>query len=304
MFDKFYKSYENSSKYKKSLSESISTAVLYTKGFSLLYLFVFVSPAFISFLMFVIFGQKEIISPIYLPYTDLVSDFGFALNSGICTILSFFGFVGFCSHDSTFVLFGYQSIPYVNILCLKLDELAEILNNKIEEIEGKNFAVKFKNYLRLKKHEKAVDDQLKEIIKLHQEYFDYIDRLTTFGGLPTFVAIFSNVIGMCLCILGSKFSFVAGVVAAIGLFIQMAIPCFMGNLVSLQSERFELALYDLPWHKITNIKTRKIFLQFVQISQDTSGLALPMLGDLDMELLSSIVNATYTYYMYILNFIE
>ena len=62
------------------------------------------------------------ISPIYLPYSDIESDFGYNLNNFLLIMLSIFGYLGFSTHDGTFILYGYLSVTFVDVLCVKLEE--------------------------------------------------------------------------------------------------------------------------------------------------------------------------------------
>lgn len=240
--------------------------------------------------MFFVFRKIEVISPIYLPYTNLTSDWGFLLNLSILMVLCIMGFLGFSTHDATFLLYGYQSVAYVEILKIKLSELSSMIEqNKLIKNDSKDLMIK--NYL-------------KEIIKLHQDYQDYRANMIDFASIPSFTSISLNVLAICFSIVCAlKISFVPGIAGTVGFFIQIAIPCFVGHLITVQNEKFHEALYDLPWYEINDVRTWKIFLQFLKISQDSGSIALPMIGGLGMKLLGTVMNAIYSYSTVLLSFL-
>lgn len=284
----FYETYEGTESLNEKFNSSVLTAEKVVKGFLALNFISFLLPVSSTFIFYLFTYQKITISPIYLPLTEMDSDFGYCLNNILLLMLCFVGFLGFSTHDGTFILYGYQSVTFVDILCVKLDEFAVTLNTEAFQCKQK----------------KKIMDQFKEIVKMYGAYQKLISILVIFSSIPSFVGLVVNVLVICLCIVGAvKVSFIAGVAAAIGLFIQIAIPCFIGNLINLQNERFVRALYDLPWYKIDDIEARKMFLQFLLFSQKSENLSLPMMGKMSMELLRNIINAIYSYTMFIYKFV-
>jgi hypothetical protein len=213
-------------------------------------------------------------------------------------LLSVLAFFGFSTHDATFLLYGLQCIAFVEILKAKLVELSELISEKISR----------EKYFRIVKRRILVKRKLKEIIKLQNDYQKFKDLISDFGGLPTFVAIFVNVIAVCFSIIGAlKITFVGGVgglASALGFFFQMAIPCLIGNLISIQNEKFIDAIYDTTWYDIDENETKKVLQQLLLIAQNSGSIELPMLGDLDNELLASIVNSIYSYCTAILSIVK
>jgi hypothetical protein len=47
---------------------------------------------------------------------------------------------------------------------------------------------------------------------------------------------------------------------------------------------------------------QKIFLQFIHLVQNSNGLNVPILGDINMELFTNVMNGAYSYLMCLLNF--
>lgn len=284
----FYEKFEGVGNLHEKFKSSVLTAEKIVHGFLVLNFFSFLLPVMSTFIFYLFTNEKVMISPIYLPYTDLESDFGYNLNNLLCIMLSILGYLGFSTHDGTFILYGYQSVTFVDVLCVKLDELAVTLNNE-ERTAGSS---------------KVIKEKLKEIVEINSEYQKLIDMLVIFSSIPAFFGFVVNVLGICLCIVGAvKVSFVAGCAAAIGLFIQIAIPCLIGNLINLQSDRFERALYDLPWYKMEDLDTKRIYLQFLLFSQKSGSLWVPFMGVMDIELLKGTMNAIYSYTMFIFNFV-
>lgn len=277
---------ENPTFYKK-LEKSQKISEMLTKIFLYLNFIAYLVPPFSSVLDFILTGSRDIISPILIPYTDLNTNFGYFLNVTILTLLCMLAFVGFSSHDGSFLLYGYQCVAYVDILSIKLDELSESITQKSK---NENFTTE-----KILKNEK-IKKKLVEILKVHEDYEEFKRLLEIFGGIPSFVAIFVNMCAICLPIIGAlKVSFIPGIIAALTYFFQLAIPCIIGNLISLQNERLSKLIYDMPWYDIDVIETKKIFLQFLVFSQQTRSIKVTMLGVLDNELLTKLVNTIYTY---------
>jgi hypothetical protein len=254
-----------------------------------------VLPISSTLIKYFITGQQETLSSIFLPYTNLTSPVGYVFNLSFSIFLSTLGFFGFSTHDATFLLYGCQCIAFVDILKAKLEELSELISEKISR----------EKYFRRVKRRILVKRKLKEIIKLQNDYQKFKDLISDFGGLPSFVAIFVNVIAVCFSIIGAlKVTFVGGLAAAFGFFFQMAIPCLIGNLISIQNEKLTDAIYDTTWYDIDENETKKILQQLLLIAQNSGSIELPMLGDLQNELLATIVNAIYSYCTAILSFVK
>ena len=51
---------------------------------------------------------------------------------------------------------------------------------------------------------------------------------------------------------------------------------------------------EFPWYQLS-AKHKKVYLQFIQICQNTPTIRIPIFGDLGMELLKHLVNCAYSY---------
>lgn len=214
----FYENTESNLKYSLKLLKVQTAAEIVMKSFSALYLLAFILPAGSSFLVYLITGKREIISPIFLPFTTLDTHFGFFLNLSLLLVFSIIGFCAFATHDTAFLLNGHHCVAFVDILNEKLCELSKLIEEEAKK--GK------KNSLGKIATKIIVNQRLEEIIEMHKQYNLFKDLISDFGGMPSFVAIFVNVIAICLSVAGAlKVSFVAGFAAAYGYFFQLAIPC-------------------------------------------------------------------------------
>ena len=86
-------------------------------------------------------------------------------------------------------------------------------------------------------------------------------------------------------------------------FIEVLIPCTIGTVIEHQHDRLLDELCAFPWYELS-LKEQKIFLQLIHKCQYLNSLELPLVGDVNFELLKDILNAAYSYCMYILNFVQ
>lgn len=282
----FYKTSETDPKYFGKLLKVQKKSGLVTKVFLHLNFLGFILPITSTIVKYFITGQQETLSPIFLPFTNLSSSLGYLLNSFFLLLLSVLAFFGFSTHDGTFLIYGYQCIAFVEILLIKVKELSEFISEEVEQV----------NHFKGVRRNLKIVKKLKEIMKLHNDYQIFKNLISDFGGLPSFVAIFVNVIAVCLSIIGAlKVTFIGGIAAALGFFFQMAIPCLIGNLISLQNEKFINAIYAIPWYELDENETKKMICQLLIFSQNSGSIELPILSTLDNELLAKILNAIYSY---------
>jgi hypothetical protein len=59
---------------------------------------------------------------------------------------------------------------------------------------------------------------------------------------------------------------------------------------------------SFPWYELSNRK-KKMFLQFIHLVQNSTELIAPIVGDVDMELFTDVMNGGYSYFNYFYNFV-
>jgi hypothetical protein len=80
-------------------------------------------------------------------------------------------------------------------------------------------------------------------------------------------------------------------------------PCIEGTLISHQKQKLLDELYSFPWYELS-ISKQKTFLQFIHLVQQSSEFEVPIIGILDMELFTNVMNGAYSYFMYLFNFVN
>jgi hypothetical protein len=174
-------------------------------------------------------------------------------------------------------------------------------NNDIDYRRKLKIKLKLKELENLRKH---ADKRLKNLIEEHNGYSDYVLRIMTFREMITFTTLYVNFIGIGLSLVAIRFTSPWFAVSALIIFvIQVFIQCFEGTLVAVQNEKLLENLHEFPWYELSNSQ-KKIFLQFLCICQNSSSFKLPIFGDVDMELFTNIMQASYSFLMYVIKFIN
>jgi hypothetical protein len=70
-----------------------------------------------------------------------------------------------------------------------------------------------------------------------------------------------------------------------------------------QKEKLLNELYAFPYYELSNSK-QKMILQFIHLVQNSSEFKIPLIGGLNMELFTDVMNCSYTYFMFLLEFFK
>jgi hypothetical protein len=192
----FYAKYQIDERFKDAMVLRIKEVERFTRLNIYSFCIVWHSPTLISLLIYVANGDRILIFRNFMPFTDLTTDAGFFLNLFIMTLLQTIGFVSLIIGDAMLVFYGYQVVPMCDVMCKKLEILAEALNEdksvKIEVTEGKEAVIV----------EVDVEANFIEIIKEHQEYDEFIKTLVYLVDINCFtmLALNSISIGMSIAV--------------------------------------------------------------------------------------------------------
>jgi hypothetical protein len=63
------------------------------------------------------------------------------------------------------------------------------------------------------------------------------------------------------------------------------------------------SLCDVPWYELPQ-NLKKIYLQFISICQEVESLNAAIIGEFSLELLTTILNSCYSYFMFVWNMAE
>jgi hypothetical protein len=260
--------------------------------------------------------RQDFIMPfcVYLPFIDPNTLFGFLLNTTIITFASTSVYICFMLIDMNMVYFPLQTLAMVDVFASKMKIFGEKLSefNKNEEVEViagpstsrmTNAAKRLNHETRCQKQLEKIEGQFIALIKEYEVYNTYIDLCITFRRLVMFSQLSTNAVAIGIAFLYIKLvSIPIGAAIIAILFFQVLIPCVIGTVVNTQSERLLQAVCDFPWYELSP-KMRKVYLQFVHQCQNTTVYKLPIIGELNMELFTNIMNTSYSYLTYLMNFL-
>jgi hypothetical protein len=75
----------------------------------------------------------------------------------------------------------------------------------------------------------------------------------------------------------------------------------LGTIVSHQNEKLLRAVCNFPWYNLS-VKKQKVYMQFIHQCQQATSIDLHIIGTFDMELFTNIMNLSYKYLNFVMNF--
>jgi len=329
IIDKFYQKNEKNGKFHGILYSHVKTFKPILLALLAVYFSAFHMTIPIGWIMTWISGEAKILIPIKFLFINLNTTFGYLFVQVFITLVSTSIFAVIAGDVYNFYL-TLQTVLMVKILNCRVDELGEDLikvremEEKVEKMKTENLvAIKSNGFLNfrddilnrrksktnylLKELENLrnyVDRQLKNIIEEHNNYSDYVLRVMKYREMISFTTLYVNFIGIGLSVVAIKSSSASFAVSALILFIlQVFVQCFEGTLVSIQNDKVLEKLHEFPWYELLNSQ-KKIFLQFLCICQNCCSFKLPIFGDVDMELFTDIMHASYSFLVYVIQFVN
>ena len=185
---------------------------------------------------------------------------------------------------------------------IDLNAKANISNRLILRSNLKsNISSKFKE---LKISQKFVDKAFINLIIEHQSYNNYVSRILSHREVITFTTLYFNFIGIGLALVIIKISSISFGIAVCTIFtLQVFMHCFECTFVAIQNEKLMTAVQEFPWFYLS-CPQKKTFLQFLCVCQSTNSFSLPIFGDVNMELFTDIMQAAYSFLMYVIQFVK
>ncbi|KAG5676172.1 hypothetical protein PVAND_006021 [Polypedilum vanderplanki] len=307
---KFTKKEETNQNSRRKLISTLDLGEWSVRLFVILLFIVFniltVTPIVIS-----IIDQNYELSVLMVPFIESKSLFGYVLNITLAGISLNIFCAMILLADTVKLFYIIQTKAMVDIFIYKLTNLGAKLNVLIEEIgneagpsnqENRN-QNKFVENLKERRLEKT-EIQLIDLMKEYKFYDDYIETILSFLEFTTFVALSVNSIGIGLSILYSIFvNFIMGFSAFLILFSQILTPCILGTIVTHQNEKLLKAVCEFPWYNMS-VKSQKIYLQFLHQCQTAAEINLKIIGVVNMELFTHIMNGSYSYLNFVMNFMK
>jgi len=271
-------------------------------------------PIITSWIISYINGQNIIFGELRLPFTTLNTRIEFAVNSFLVLAMSIILYVLFMLSDMIFIYQTYQIIPMseilirkLRILGIKLIDQKILIHKKSLKFGHCNARVRkqlIKESMVLERNLLEIEDRLFELIKEHEAYNNYIKKIIDSYQYTAFMALSLNSIALSLSLIAIRFvSIPIGCALSVILLFQVLLPCTNGHLINKQNEKLLDAVNDFPWYELS-VKKRKIFLQSILVCQHTRTLTLPIIKQVDMELFTNFINASYSYFMVMIKFVK
>lgn len=306
----FYKNHENNLVYRIILLRKLDIYAYIFKIFLFGYFAITHLPLFCMIVSAIITGTYQLAAPIYIPFINPDKLVGFAINAIFQLLCQEIIFLLLLPLDFYFIFYSYQISLMLDILKLKFKDFEQYLANqqlksskKFKNLVQKHFAVNRNN----PKSTNFIENNTEKLITMIKEYYkvrQFTFLLFTEMKIPIFVTITSGGLALCfsvLILLSYSKSF--GFLAASFYLCQISNLCILITFVTHQFEKLLREIYEFPWYLLSNSE-QKIYLQFLQCCQKYDEFKVPMIGKINMELLTDVVNTGYSYFMFIWNFFE
>ncbi|KAG5681582.1 hypothetical protein PVAND_010999 [Polypedilum vanderplanki] len=247
----FYEREEQSEQYRHILETNLKLSNFLLKALTI---FFFNLCMFLHVLAFVsswFSGRFLLVAPIYMPWIDPNTLFGYTISSSILFLFTMWIFVVFLPSEGIVIMSALQTIPMGQIFILKLkifgDELIEskkslkktnFVNVKLTEPPTSTLMEQKSNlnqrsvlYQELKVKE-DVESKLIDMIKNFNEYVQYLQSVFDYVQTPTFFVLSINATAIGLAALTTVYYSKAVGIVLVGFFtIQVFLPCIQGTLI-------------------------------------------------------------------------
>ena len=329
IIDNFLMENEKNEKFREILTSHVKVLKKVVVIYLVVSCVVYHLPVATGWMLTWITGKVQFFTIIKFPWIDVNTTFGYLLAQLFMTIISTAFFLIIATGDIHNVYMTLQTWSMVEVYNCKVDQFGVSLKNFIkmeakiqEKIEklGKKFGHKSSKTFnisrqsdysellelqdKLKNMNKDVDKQFIYLINEHQAYNSYVSRILTYREMITFVSLYVNFIGIGLSLVVVRFSSISFGIAACTIFtLQVFVHCFECTLVAIQNEKLLTKIQDFPWYELSNSQ-KKIYLQFLCVCQNTNSFSLPIFGDVNMELFTDIMQAAYSFLMYVIQFVK
>ncbi|KAL7012488.1 hypothetical protein ACKWTF_014880 [Chironomus riparius] len=311
--EKFYKSEEKEPEKRKILDFSVKIIEILSKSYMLLNFICFMIPPMSALIISWISKEFFMLVPLWLPFTDPNEIYGFAINTSAMFFFCVMFYELLISQDLFFIHYTLQVIPMGDILIHKMRQLGEKLSASRKSVKilanTQNFTIEelIKTRQKLNILENSIKQHEKDIINLiksFNSYNSFISLIHPYMHYTKFVEISTNAVGIGLAILvANLFSISIGISVILIYTLQVLMSCIQGTVISHQNQKILDETWNFPWYKMS-IPMQKVWLQFMHQCQSSNELEIVMIGVLNMECFTNVMNGAYSYFMYILNFVK
>lgn len=333
VIEDFYKAMEKDLKNRKLLLKRITMIESMIKIYTFINMLTFATPTVTSLILSYVSNEYIMFVPFSLPFTDSRQTVGFAINEIAMSFYSVMFFELLIQQDLCFIYFTMQVIPMSDIFIQDLKKVGKKLEKYKKTLNGllnqrlnreKSYKLEFdktqivkiyeqksklifkskSNAMKNRKSITAMEEEVINNIKQFNSYNNYISMFQPYIYMSSFVAIFTNAIGIGLSIVVAKFFSISIGVSVISILtLQVLMPCLQGTIISHQNQKILNEVNGFPWYKMS-IKMQKVWVQFIHQCQNANELEIMFIGVLNMECFKDVMNGAYSYFMYVLNFLN
>jgi len=267
-------------------------------------------PMIIIWIKAAYYKEFIIIIEIYLPWIDPKTVIGYSITMILQTMQIITIHICYLIGDVNVLTTCLHVVPRSEYLMIKIREVGSNLRVK-KVILGRKTCWKSvsstinpstSNQIP-EASSRTISDQLRDIIKEYNGYNEYIQIAVSLFSLTVFVSLSINAISIALTIVYIRLhSVMIGLTFMINFTYLIVNPCIFGSIISYQNEKLLTELCGFPWYELP-LKDQKVYLQMLHAFQNTAGLEVPIIGKLNLELCTDIINKVYTFLMYIINFV-
>ncbi|KAG5670835.1 hypothetical protein PVAND_001069 [Polypedilum vanderplanki] len=302
---RFYEREEKIKLHREFLSEKIDKNVKIIKFYTIISFVLFLIPLATGFILSILKHEFILTFDIYMPIIDPKSILGYSIAVTVQTINSLMMYLLFVIFDITMIFYSLIIIPMADIIEFKLDKFSKELENFYEQENIESFSLDFteiKTKLEREKIRDKIEIELINLIKEFERYNICIGKIQYFFYYPVFTVMYGNGIAIALSLIHLRtVSISIGLSLAIFLLFQVLVPCLLGTLISNANERLLRNFWNFPWFDLS-MKNQKVFLQFLHRVQNSKEFKIVIIGGLNMELFTDVINVAYSFMMYLLKF--
>jgi hypothetical protein len=300
---------EQTENYRSILSANLKASEYYLKLYMVVCFILFSSVHPIAWTVSWYSGEFIMFTPVYLPFTDPHTLFGYVLNSILMLMMTLVPYIIFTAVYTTSIFFSFQSKSMTEIHCAKWMDFGIKINDN-DKVKRKRCGNKRPRTLRTKIEKiaerearlRTIEKQFKTLMKEFDMYNEYLNTAFSFIEFHTFLIVSVNSLAIALSIVTLLYySKGIGGILMIYFIAQVLVPCIQGTMVVIQKEKILDELWKFPWYKLSGPQ-QKIFLQLMHRCQQSKEYEIFIIGNLNMELFTKVMNGAYSYFMFLWNF--
>jgi hypothetical protein len=296
---------EQTETYRNILRANLKASEYYLKLYMVVCFILFSSVHPMAWIVSWYSGEFIMFTPVYMPFTDPHTLFGYVLNSILMVVMNQVPYIIFTAVYTVSIFLSFASKSMADIHCAKwidfgiqLNDNGKVKRSENKQPEPKTLQTKIaEREARLR----TIEKQFKTLMKEFLEYNEYLDSAFSFISFHTFVVVSVNSLAMALTtVTFLYYSKGIGAFLFMYFFAQVLVPCIQGTMVVKQKENILNELWNFPWYMLSRSQ-QKIFLQLMHRCQNSKEYKIFIFGNLNMELFTKVMNGAYSYFMFLWN---